>query len=427
MKKYLRFFLFPFSNTYGFACFLNIFLCCLALCVKQLSFEQVGRVWVESFWSFSAFTLHIVMTFVSGYALIVSPYSSYVMRMVQGIPSTGLMPALVLIVAVVSFVNWGMGLLSSAMLCRAVMRSKRKVCYPALVASAYSGFLVWHGGITGSAPLLVASQKVLAPDIAGPIPLSETVFAHWHLSMLFAVVFVMMCAAYCLRFFPKRKAFVPQILDEPQIKIEPVSREESFFVWTLGLGGLFFCAWSFMNGHPFDLSLANIIFFLLALLSHGGWSAFAKAIKEGVANAHPIIIQFPLYATVAGFLQKTSMGEDMALWFVQGCSSDMLPLVTFLSAGLINILIPSGGGQWMVQGSVVLQAAKQLGVPYAQVVLALAWGDAWTNLIQPFWMLPVMQLCRMKVKDIMPYAIYFLAVSGAVLMVFFFWFALQQV
>lgn len=419
MYTFMRTLALPFRDAYGFAFFLNFALCALAFFCKNLSFTNVALIWTDAFWSFSSFTLHIVMTFVCGYALAVTPtFNRFMLFVLRFISGRALMPFLTLCVACVSLLNWGMGLLSSAMLCRAVMQQKKRVCYPALVMASYSGFLVWHGGLTGSAPLLVASQSVLAPGINGPISLDETIFACWHKKMLFMTVLVMVVASWAMTFFC-RKDFLPTPEVDEEKSIPKADGSERVLVNVLCVLGLSSSCLSIMQNHTCGLSIVNVIFFFLALFLHQGWTPFTHVMRRAMGSAVPIIVQFPLYAAAVGVLQKTSLGADLAHWFIAGSSKEMLPLWTFLSAGLINILIPSGGGQWIVQGPIVLQAAKQLGVPYAHVVMALSWGDAWTNLIQPFWMLPVIQLCGITLKDVFPYAAYFLVVSGCVLIFFF--------
>lgn len=409
----------PFTDAYGFAFCLNIALCAVAVFSKNVSVAKIALIWTDSFWSFSSFTLHIVMTFVCGYALAVTPafnrFMAFVLRFVS---DKALLPFLTVFVSCVSLLNWGMGLLSSAMLCRAVMQQKKRVCYPALVMAAYSGFLVWHGGLTGSAPLLVASQPVLAPGIFGPISLNETIFAPWHKTMLVTVIVVMSCAAWGLAFFKKGKISTVHQVSE-QDNIPQASGHERVLANILCVGGLVLSVIAFAQNRVCGLSMVNVMFFMLALFLHQGWTPFTHVMRQALGSAVPIIVQFPLYAAAVGVLKHTSLGADLAYWFVSGSSKESLPVLTFLSAGIINLLIPSGGGQWIVQGPIVLHAAQQLGVPYAHVVMALSWGDAWTNLIQPFWMMPVIHLCRMTLKDVFPYALYFLVVSGCVLVCFF--------
>ena len=415
-KKMLRA---PFKDPYFFALALNVIILFSAVFYTQHSLCDVSRIWITSFWKFSSFTLHITMTFVLGYALVSAPCVSRILdRLIGKVGDIYLIPVSMLCVALLSLLNWGVGLLSSAVLCRRIMHKKRRVHYPLLIISAYSGFLVWHGGLTGSAPLLVASQTEIIPGVPGPIPLTETIFADWHLWMLLVVVLSFSAVTFLTQFFIKKRAFIPKVMPAEKTLRLPHISERSVTV-IFAVTGLVACFYHLMQGMACDLEFMNVVFFLLALALQGGWSSFTQAVREGIYTAVPILIQFPLYAAISGVMQHTSLGAFFSEMLIEGSSKELLPFWTFLSAGILNIFIPSGGGQWMVQGPVVLKAAQSLNVSYPKVIMALAWGDAWTNLIQPFWMLPVMHICDMVLKDVMLYAVFFTLISGVLISLFF--------
>jgi len=412
-------------NAYGFAFALNLVVCACALFLKPVGVGDVALIWVDAFWLFAGFTLHIVMTFVCGYALISSPvFNRWLHMWVSLLPDVALYAGVFIITALLSWLNWGVGLVSSAMLCRIVIQQKRTVFYPALVMVAYSGFIVWHGGVTGSAPLLVSAQKVLIEGVAGPLPLTSTIFAPWNIALTAFVVITMVCAILILQYWLKRRGAQEPIvtLQETAHVAVHAKANERVLTYAFCLMGGVFCIVSFWRGHACDLGMVNIIFFLLALAFHQGWSRLLPILQKCLDSAVPIIVQFPLYAAIAGVLNHTGLGQDLVNLLMVGSTDRTLSLWTFLSAGFVNLLIPSGGGQWLVQGPIVLTAAAKLHVPYPHVVMALAWGDAWTNLIQPFWMLPVMQLCHLRLRHVLPYAIYLLCVSGVAMALFFLFF-----
>lgn len=127
------------------------------------------------------------------------------------------------------------------------------------------------------------------------------------------------------------------------------------------------------------------------------------------------MIQFPFYAGIMGMMVSSGLAEKMSLWFVQISNEYTFPLFTFISAGIVNFFVPSGGGQWAVQAPVMLPAALELGVDTAKTAMAVAWGDAWTNMIQPFWALPALAIAGLRAKDIMGFCIMALIVSGLII------------
>ena len=116
-----------------------------------------------------------------------------------------------------------------------------------------------------------------------------------------------------------------------------------------------------------------------------------------------------------GMMVGSGLVPVISDWFVSVSTPENFSLMAFLSAGLVNIFIPSGGGQWVVQGPVMIQAAQDLGIDTSRAAMAVAWGDAWTNMIQPFWALPALAIAGLQARDIMGYLFLVLVVSGVII------------
>ena len=150
----------------------------------------------------------------------------------------------------------------------------------------------------------------------------------------------------------------------------------------------------------------------LAIILHGSFKSFLSAVEEAIGDVAGILIQFPLYFGIMGIMAGSGMINAISDFFVSISSSVTLPIFTFLSAGLVNIFVPSGGGQWAVQGPLVLESAMQLGVPLPKAVMALAYGDQVTNMLQPFWALPLLGITKLKAKEILPYTLIFMFIGS---------------
>jgi short-chain fatty acids transporter len=142
---------------------------------------------------------------------------------------------------------------------------------------------------------------------------------------------------------------------------------------------------------------------------------YLQAMRNAIGSSSAIVLQFPLYAGLMGMMVESGLASAMSQWFVENSTADSFSVVTFFSAGVVNFFVPSGGGQWAVQAPIVVPAASQLGVPLSRVAMAVAWGDAWTNMIQPFWALPLLALSGLNIRQIMGYCIVILFWSGAVI------------
>ena len=139
--------------------------------------------------------------------------------------------------------------------------------------------------------------------------------------------------------------------------------------------------------------------------------SFFKALDSAVGGASGILVQFPLYFGILALMKSSGMIGGISAFFVELADGapGSYPLITFFSAGLVNVFVPSGGGQWAVQGPIIIESATQLGVPLNKSILAMAYGDQLTNMLQPFWALPLLSITGLKARDILPYTLLLLA------------------
>ena len=152
----------------------------------------------------------------------------------------------------------------------------------------------------------------------------------------------------------------------------------------------------------------------LAIILHGNFHKFLAAVEQAISDVSGILIQFPLYFGIMGIMTGSGMISTISDFFVSVSNETTLPLFTFLSAGIVNIFVPSGGGQWAVQGPLVLESALALNVPLNKAVMALAYGDQLTNMLQPFWALPLLGITKLKANEILPYTVLFMFVGGSI-------------
>jgi short-chain fatty acids transporter len=160
-----------------------------------------------------------------------------------------------------------------------------------------------------------------------------------------------------------------------------------------------------------DLNLVNFTFLFLGLLVHGSPSAYGRAVASGISGTAGIVVQFPFYAGILGLMKSTGLIEKLAHLGAGAGAAWFLP-ATFLSAAVVNQFVPSGGAQWAVQGPIAVRAAAELGVPPERAVLAIAWGDEWTNMLQPFWALAVLGVTRLAVREILGYTALMMFLTG---------------
>jgi short-chain fatty acids transporter len=389
------------------------------------SFEMIS-IWGNGFWNLLAFTMQMVMVVVTGHALASAPQIRKLLTTLASLtktPAQGV--ALVtLIGAIACIINWGFGLIVGAMLAREVARQQPKSDYPLLIASAYIAFLTWHGGFSGSIPLLAATAGNPLEKTIGLIPISQTIFTPMNYFITGSLLIIL--PILTAKMLPKesdRKMINPELLEADNIVIQkkidknssPALRVEESKILSIiiALAGIsYLIEYFYTKGFKIDINCVNIIFLVSGLLLHGSPMAYARAIANGTKSTAGILIQFPFYAGIQAMLDHSGLGAIITEWFIQIANVKTFPLWAFLSSAVINFAVPSGGGHWVVQGPFIMSAAQKIGADMGHAVMAIAYGEAWMNMAQPFWALPALAIAGLGARDIMGYCIISLLFSG---------------
>lgn len=411
-----------------------IFVLVLTLLVFALGigFERQSPIamvdyWGGGFWNLLTFGMQMVLVLTTGFVLASTPFFRKILSSLAKTVSTpGAAIVLVTVVSMVAaWINWGFGLVIGALFARQLAQAVPRVDYRLLIASAYSGFLVWHGGLASSIGLVIATEGHFTAEKIGIISTSETIFATFNLLIVLAIIIVIPIVNRLMMGPPETAHVVdPEKLrkEEEGAALPPVETpadrlENSVtLAQAVGVMGLVFIGYYFIaNSGTLNLNIVNFTFLTLGLMLHGRPSYFLRSLQEAVKGASGIIIQFPFYAGIMGMMIDSGLAASISQGFVAISNPSTFPLFAFLSAGLVNIFVPSGGGQWAVQADIMIDAAMALNADIARTAMAVAWGDAWTNMIQPFWALPALAIAGLRAKDIMGYCLIVLFVSGLII------------
>lgn len=388
--------------------------------------------WETGFWELLQFTMQMALILILGHALALTSFFNRIISLFTKYCNNTASAALwvSLLTISVSFINWGLCLVFGAIFARKVAEKAKangwKLNYPLIGAAGYSGMMCWHGGFSGSAPLTVAGSDHFLMDQIGQIGIEQTLLSSMNLVTSLVLLIVIPGVFY---FLGKRdsgselnnlnlNSAKHDASKDTTIALTRAEKIDHSKVAAIILGGII-CLIALRkiitspSGTGLDfinLNFINFFLFGLGILLHGSFAKFLSAIQEAIGGAAGIIIQFPLYAGIMGIMKYSGLAAGVSYAFVNISTDLSLPIYAFLSAGLVNIFVPSGGGQWAVQGPIVVEAAQALNVPVPKVVMALAYGDQLTNMLQPFWALPLLGITKLKAKDILPY-------SGIILLV----------
>ncbi|WP_306455372.1 short-chain fatty acid transporter [Jannaschia donghaensis] len=407
---------------------LTLFVFALGIVVEGATPAAMVGHFGDGFWNLLTFAMQMALVLVTGFVFASTPLFGRILGSLARRASTpGQAIVLVTLVSLAaSFVNWGFGLVIGALFAKRLAREVPEVDYRVLIAAGYSGFVIWHAGLSGSIPLTAATPGNFLEDEIGLIPASQTIFAPFNLILLTAIACGLPFLNRMMLNHGGKVVRAGDIQlddrdeDHPEVApATPASKLEHspWLGWLVGAFGLSFVALQIVRGEfALTLNTVNFGFLFAGLLLHGSAHNFLRAVDDAVKGVGGILIQFPFYAGVMGMMVGSGLAASLTDLFVGGANATILPVLAFLSAGFVNVLVPSGGGQWAVQGPIIMPAADVLGADKARVLMAIAWGDAWTNMIQPFWALPALAVAGLNARDIMGFCVLVLIATGAVLM-----------
>lgn len=405
-------------------------------------FFTILSYWENGIWNngLLVFAYQMMLILVLGHVLVLSrPIEKLILKLTR-LVSNSANAALLVVSAtmLVSFFNWGLGLIFGAILARKVgeyaQNNNIPINYPLIGACGYAGLMVWHGGISGSAPLKVSEsghikslmEGVLSSDVLSQLPLtiptSDTVLSTSNLLIFLVVLIAISLMAF--RLGKKTKSTKIELTtynfsadkDENLKGADQLDRSPWLaFVFgvliLLAFGLQYSSLLKTLNIVP---NMLNLFMLGLALIMHGSIKRFLHAVEEAISDTAGILIQFPLYFGIMGIMSNSGMINAISDFFVSISTSTTLPIFTFFSAGLVNVFVPSGGGQWAVQGPMILESALKLDVSLNKAIMALAYGDQITNMMQPFWALPLLGITKLKAKEILPYSLLFMFAGGSI-------------
>ena len=402
----------------------------IMLCIFGVgaSVEETVLAWGQGVWVLLSLTMQFTIAMVAAYACVASRPTYRFFTWLASLPNPSKPVQAIFLIGLVSmitgYLNWAVCLISCALLTPFILRQNPNVDVRLLICSAYLGTgTIWHGGLSGSAPLILATpgNPLIDPPTGSAVverlyPVTETLYNYFNLGLI-GVLTIVALTATCLlhprtgaRTMSREQvdAIMPKPPEPDDKPTTPAQYIDQFRGWIL----LAIVLLAYPLGHSivtkgfgasWTINAYNITFLVLALILHGRAPSFLRACRDGVDMAWGIIIQFPFYAGIFGLLQYTGLGRWMGDLFANIATTATYPWVVYIYSGFMNMFVPSAGSKWLIEAPFLIPAGQQLDVSVVTVLLAYAYGDSTTNLIQPFFAIPILAVTRMRFGDIVGY------------------------
>ena len=413
----------------------------IVLCIAGAgaTVEETVLAWGQGVWKLLALAMQFTIAMVAAHACVASRPVYRLLNRLAALPNPDKPVQAVLLAGVVSmitaYLNWALCLVLCALFTPFMLKHNPRVDVRLLICGSYLGVgTIWHGGLSGSAPLILATpgNPLLDPASGSGVvdrlyPVTETLYNSFNLGFL-PILGAVAVLATCL-LHPRSGArtltaeqverILPQPPPEDPSPRTPAQHVDHFRGWiVLAVVLLAYpLGHSIVNkgfGTSWTINAYNITFLVAALLLHGRAPSFLRACRNGVDAAWGIIVQFPFYAGIFGLLQFTNLGRWLGDIFANVASTTTYPFVVFTYSSFMNLFVPSAGSKWLIEAPFLIPAAEQLDVSVVTVLLAYAYGDSVSNLIQPFFAIPILGVTRMRFGDIVGYTFLVAAVCFAV-------------
>ena len=401
---------FPDAFVFALGAILIVFIGGLSIGVPAV---KLTNEFSNGFWSLVNFTMQMALVIIGGFVVASSPPVARVTSWLASIPKTprGAIAFTAAFAMLSSLISWGLSLIFTGLLVREITRRIERVDYRAIGAAAYLGLgSVWALGLSSSAALLQATKSSIPASllpITGVIPLTQTIFLWQNLAMAAILIVVSVVVAYFSAPNDADTRVAPPFPPEPVID-HAAERGGAIFSVLVAALMIWYLVMNVREKGGFaalDLNNFNFAFLALGLLLHWHPKSFLRAVSKSVPATAGVLIQFPFYGGIFGMISKTPVADRLSHVFVLITTKSTFPVVVALYSAILGMFVPSGGGKWIVEAPYVMSAAKQWGEHLGWTVQIYNAAEALPNLINPFWMLPLMGILNVRARDLAGYSI----------------------
>ncbi|WP_269785466.1 short-chain fatty acid transporter [Halobacterium zhouii] len=446
-------------SPFLFAIILSYIVFLAGVLVEGAGPAEMVSYWFDGFWAFLTFAMQMALILMTGFVIAYHPRVNDALRRLTEVPSTA--GGAVVMVAVfsmaIAWVHWGFSLILGAIFAREMGKTAAEkdipVHYPLLCVAGYMGLgLTWHWGLSGSAPLLLATAGnafIQQGVLESTVPPTKTIFSTYALALTVLSIVYASLMLYLLSPAAERAKSIHDYVDKSDLQsaeaatdggersdgarassdlqsdggtmesspeaqlgagpVAPAERIDNSRILgaIIALTGVLYVAYLFATRglDALNLNVVNFGFLFIGLAIYTKPAVYRERFGDAATAAAGIVLLFPFFAGIQGMMNASGLSQTFAESMLAVSTQATFPVVAWLVGSMVNLFVPSGGGEWIVLGPSIISAAQELGVPVGQATIAYAVGDAHTNLLNPFWAIPLLAITGIKAREMFGYAI----------------------
>ncbi|MDC7228457.1 MAG: TIGR00366 family protein [Spirochaetales bacterium] len=398
-------------ESFVFALILTVIVFVLALFLTDSGVMDIISYWFGGLWSMIAFAFQMTIMVVLTSMAAKSPQLEKVLSKIGNAPKTtaGAYAVLIIFATVASWINWAFGTILAPVLAMYLSKNIKKLHFPLMIAAGYACMIMVQPICPSiSAVALLATPGHFMADTIGVLPVSETAFNPLGIIMV-AILFVVTLIITIKTTPPDEEvvSFTGDIqlnggkeIEEPRETFADKMNNGRIIIAFFAVVGIAYVIYHFVTGNGLTLNFIIFLFLLADIILYKTPKRFVDAVKENMHLAANVMIQFPFYGGIMGVMASTGLTSVIANGLVFLANDVTIYWVSYLSASIVNLFVPSQGGQWIVQGPILYEAASAFNAHMPSVVTAFMLGDEATNLIQPLYVIPALALVDIKLKKV---------------------------
>ncbi len=420
-------------SPFLFAIILSYVVFFAGIVVEGAGVGDMVSYWFDGFWAFLEFAMQMVLILMTGFVIAYHPRVNDGIKRLTQVPSTGRQAVVMVGVfsMAIAWIHWGFSLILGAIFAREMgetaVENDIDVHYPLLCVAGYMGLgLTWHWGLSGSAPLLLATEGnefIELGVIDSIVSTTQTIFNPYALILTSLSIVYAAVMLFFLSPAPQRSRSIRDYLSAEELDEEDDTSDEDvdsdaqtpaeridnsrILGGVIGLTGVIYVAYLFATQglDALNLNVVNFGFLFIGLAIYTQPAVYRARFGEAATAAAGIILLFPFFAGIQGMMNASGLSTRLAETLLSVSTPETFPVIAWVTGSIVNLFVPSGGGEWIVLGPSVIQAAQELGIPVGQATIAYAVGDAHTNLLNPFWAIPLLAITGLKAREMFGYAV----------------------